>query len=457
MDSVNKAHWWNNISGKAVSKKSSFRRQQEKRNKFHQFPSTNHDIEQDLCEPESKSLLISQEGDIHPSQSLYDDQDSFYQSSSMISRRNSLENFIFEQNRKASEVGNRSSLHNEIKLGSTKDSFGQWSSPLREFDQSHQHECSAKNIVTIDITDGVQPGEDDLYVSPIKGSVNTNLLSDFDLEGSFGSLSTQACSAAFGNADSPSPINLTSSYKSQHPPILSLEQPDIKPSSINTASVDLQGLNISSPDSLVYSTEMSSLPVTENNTPKPISPIKVSATNLHGDDNGMSNSIIFKEKWREKETRIRDNSPVGKCLGWNLIPVIVKSNDDLRQEQLASQAIRYMHVILAEARVDCWLRPYEIIALSSDSGIIEAIPNTVSLDVLKRREFGYTSLANFFEEYFGPPHEARYRNAIDNFIQSMAGYSIVCYLLNIKDRHNGNILLTTHGHILHIDFGFMLG
>ena len=64
--------------------------------------------------------------------------------------------------------------------------------------------------------------------------------------------------------------------------------------------------------------------------------------------------------------------------------MIVKSNDDLRQEQLASQLLFTMQRILRAERVKVWLRPYDIVALSSDTGIIEAIPDTISLDALRR-------------------------------------------------------------------------
>lgn len=50
------------------------------------------------------------------------------------------------------------------------------------------------------------------------------------------------------------------------------------------------------------------------------------------------------EPWLEKLQRIRDSSPYGRHPKWKLLPVIIKTGDDLRQELLAYQLLTTLHV-----------------------------------------------------------------------------------------------------------------
>ena len=62
----------------------------------------------------------------------------------------------------------------------------------------------------------------------------------------------------------------------------------------------------------------------------------------------------------------------------------------------------------------------------------------------------------YFEIMYGEPGTDRHEAAARNFARSLASYSLLCYALDVKDRHNGNILLDDEGHVVHIDFGFLL-
>jgi len=57
---------------------------------------------------------------------------------------------------------------------------------------------------------------------------------------------------------------------------------------------------------------------------------------------------------------------------------------------------------------------------------------------------------------YGDPLSATFVAAQLNFTKSLAGYSLFCYFAQVKDRHNSNILVDGEGHLIHIDFGFML-
>ena len=166
--------------------------------------------------------------------------------------------------------------------------------------------------------------------------------------------------------------------------------------------------------------------------------------------------VIFRERWAAKEERVAKNSKFSHVKGWRLLPVIVKSGDDLRQEQFAAQMIKLFHSIFTEEGLPLFLQPYDVLAVSPDCGLIECVADTISLDSLKKSDPFYVNLRDFYVRFFGKPKTEAFRRARDNFCESLAAYCVVTYLLQIRDRHNGNILIKADGHLIHIDFGFLL-
>ncbi|KAF5315851.1 hypothetical protein D9611_004705 [Ephemerocybe angulata] len=176
-------------------------------------------------------------------------------------------------------------------------------------------------------------------------------------------------------------------------------------------------------------------------------------------------AVVFSESWAAKKSRIRQSSPYGHLARWDCMSVIVKTGGDLRQEQLAVQLIQEFQNLWAEEKCGCWVKHFRIMITGSTSGLIETIKDAVSIHSIKKAEYakrlaegrlGHVTLLDHFKSTYGDPSSAKFARAQRNFAKSLAGYSLVTYLLQVKDRHNGNILLDRDGHLIHIDFGFIL-
>ncbi|CAF3629224.1 unnamed protein product, partial [Didymodactylos carnosus] len=132
---------------------------------------------------------------------------------------------------------------------------------------------------------------------------------------------------------------------------------------------------------------------------------------------------------------------------------IFKVGDDVRQDILALQLMRLFQNIFEQEGLELFLYTYRVIATSPGMGVIECVPNARSReDIGRNTEVG---LYEYYRHVYGKADSTKFQKARRNFVMSMAGYSIALFMLQIKDRHNGNIMVDDDGHIIHIDFGFM--
>lgn len=156
----------------------------------------------------------------------------------------------------------------------------------------------------------------------------------------------------------------------------------------------------------------------------------------------------------DPRTPVSESHPPAPLYQEGMLSAIFKVGDDCRQDVLALQLIAIFKNIFANVGLDLYLFPYRIVATAPGCGVIDVIPNSISRDQLGREKVN--NLNNYFLAKYGGEDSIEYQKVRNCFIQSLAAYSVVSYLIQIKDRHNGNIMIDDNGHIIHIDFGFIL-
>jgi len=137
--------------------------------------------------------------------------------------------------------------------------------------------------------------------------------------------------------------------------------------------------------------------------------------------------------------------------------VIVKSGDDLRQDQLVIMMIQLMDGLLKRAALDLCLTPYSILATSPTSGLVEFVDGSAPISQILADHNG--SILQFFRKVApmkGTKYDVR-PEVMSTYVRSCAGYCVITYIMAVGDRHLDNIMMTSTGRLFHIDFGFIFG
>lgn len=169
--------------------------------------------------------------------------------------------------------------------------------------------------------------------------------------------------------------------------------------------------------------------------------------------------IKYLEDWEKIVKETQKHSPYKELEQWQLNSLIIKTGSDMKQEQLTSQILSIIDKIWEQDKISLRLNPPRTVVTGKDSGVIETLVGAKSIHQIKKylKSKGLSqTIIEYYRERWGSSAETL-EEARERFFRSLVGYSLVSYILQIKDRHNGNILVGSNGEIFHIDFGFVLG
>nr|XP_061802411.1 phosphatidylinositol 4,5-bisphosphate 3-kinase catalytic subunit delta isoform-like isoform X2 [Nerophis lumbriciformis] len=146
----------------------------------------------------------------------------------------------------------------------------------------------------------------------------------------------------------------------------------------------------------------------------------------------------------------------------DMVGIIFKNGDDLRQDMLTLQMIQLMENLWKKEGLDLRMIPYGCLSTGNKMGFIEVVKNSDTIANIQRNNSNSAATAAFNKDALlnwlkSKNPGDKLEQAIEEFTLSCAGYCVATYVLGIGDRHNDNIMIRETGQLFHIDFGHFLG
>tara|TARA_B110001450_G_C17662900_1_gene498141 strand:+ start:970 stop:2583 length:1614 start_codon:yes stop_codon:yes gene_type:complete len=130
-----------------------------------------------------------------------------------------------------------------------------------------------------------------------------------------------------------------------------------------------------------------------------------------------------------------------------LVYNVLLKQEDVRTDRLAMTMGYWINHLTGS----CKVYTYDVFPLNDKSGVVQMIPSTTTLYDIRNSNI---TLLNYIMTANESLHVKTLRQRV---ISSTAGACLLAFTMGLGDRHLENILVCSDAHLVHVDFGFVLG
>jgi len=132
---------------------------------------------------------------------------------------------------------------------------------------------------------------------------------------------------------------------------------------------------------------------------------------------------------------------------------VLLKQEDVRTDRLAMTMGYWINnlTVSSSSSSSCKVYTYDVFPINSASGVVQMIPATTTLYDIQKSS---TTLLNYI---MSCNESLPVKTLRQRVISSTAGACLLAFTMGLGDRHLENILVCSDAHLVHVDFGFVLG